>query len=112
MKQLVVDFFEQNGYFEVASAGVIIETTKGVRNRNKYPYTFVNHKRIGKCKLNRNIKIFLKDTNEEIGSASLKRDAVTLAKKLVQKYQKDIYAKTVYTAPENEWDFELTYKPS
>jgi hypothetical protein len=108
----VVDFFDRNDYFEVASAGVIIAITKGVKNKNKHPYVFKNHKRVGRCKLSRNVKIFLKDTHEEIGSAALKKDAKALARDLVRKYQKDVYAKTVYTAPEDEWDFEYTYKPS
>lgn len=107
-----MDFLERNDYFEVETAGVIIETEKGIRNRKLRPYTYKNCKRKGRCKLFRHVTLFLKDTHEKIGSARLKKDAQALAKQLIRKYQKDIYARTIYMADENDWDFELQYIPS
>lgn len=107
-----MDFLERNDYFEVESAGVIIETEKGIRNKKKRPYTCKNYKRKGRCKLRRHVTLFLKNTHEQIGSATLKKDAQALAKQLIRQYQQDIYAKTIYMADEDDWDFELQYIPS
>jgi N-methylhydantoinase B/oxoprolinase/acetone carboxylase alpha subunit len=112
LKKLIVDFLERNDYFEVETAGVIIETEKGVKNKKLRPYTYKNCRRKGRCKLFRHVTLFLKDTNEKIGSATLKKDAKALAKQLIRKYQKDIYAKTIYMAADDDLDFELTYIPS
>lgn len=96
--------------FDFAGAGIIITLIPGVEDSRKKPYKLNNILREGRCKLNRFIEIRSKDTDEVIGKAKTKLEAIQLSKKLIKNLKKDLYGKTVYTA--DDLDFELQYIPS
>lgn len=110
LDMFMAEYMDSKNMFDFEGAGVIITITKGIEDTRKNPYTLISSRRKGRARLKRSIEICDTETNEILGVAPTKTQALKLAKKLIRKHRKDMYGKTVYTAP--DLDFELIYTPS
>lgn len=106
----VADLMENKSMFDFEGAGIIITLIPGVADTRKKPYKLNNILRKGRCPLSRAIEIRNAETNEVVGKALTKLEAMQLARKLVKVLKQDLYGKTVYTS--DDLDFEIKYIPS
>ena len=106
----VANLMENKSMFDFEGAGIIITLSPGIPDTRKKPYKLKNILRKGRCQLSKAIEIRSKDTNEIVGKAFNKGEALLLAKQLVKTFKKDLYGKTVYTS--EDLDFEIKYIPS
>lgn len=110
LRIFAADELSKRKLFNFENVGIIITISPGIKNSKKNPLIVINHKRIGKCKLQKTIQLRLKSSDTIIGIAYSKAEAINLSKQLIKNYKEDIYAKTVYVS--NDIDFDIKYSPS
>lgn len=112
-KMFAVDVMAKNRLSQTEGVGLIVALNPGSKDTRERPYTFKNNVVEGKRSIKRVYEIRLKDTDELIGEAETKGDAIDLAKALMSKYKKDMVSTIVYRVTEDkDVSFELVYTPS
>lgn len=112
-KTFAVDVMAKNRLTNTEGVGLIVAFTPGSKDTRERPYKFNNNVIEGKRSIKRVYEIRLKDTDELVGEADVKGDAIDLAKSLMVKYKKDMVATIVYRVTEDkDVAFTLDYVPS
>ena len=107
---LATDFLNKRGLFDFEGAGVIVAISPGRPDDQKKPGILHSFKQKGLCKRYRVVEIRSKETDELLGTAPGKLEAIKLAKQIMKEKLTTLYAKTVYDT--DRVDFELEYVPS
>lgn len=112
-KVFAVDSMMKNRLSQTEGVGLIVVLDPGSKDTRERPYTFKNNVVEGRRTTKRVYEIRLKDTDELVGEADTKGDAIDIAKALMIKYKKDMVATIVYrVADDKDVAFELEYTPS
>lgn len=105
----------QNYDFEysLGSAAIII-VEDSIENTRVKPWIYKNNAMPGRRSIFRVFEIRLKSTDDLIGEAHDKKEAIRKAKTLMLHYKEDMYCKIVYRVAEKEMEtvFYLNYAPS
>jgi hypothetical protein len=108
------EMMEKRNLTDIRGAGLIVSVKNGSADTRLHPYTFKNNVINGTRKFQRVNEIRLKSTDQLVGEASKKDDAIKLAKQLMNQYKEDMICKIVYRTIDvaEEVAFELDYTPS
>ena len=113
-KTFAVEVMEKNRLTASSGVALAVAIDPGSKDTRERPYKFVNNVQEGRRTTKRVFEVRLKDTDELVGEASTKSDAIDLAKAAMIKYKKDMYCPIVYRVAEEEKAvaFNLDYVPS
>lgn len=112
-KVFAVDVMSKNRLTQTEGVGLIVAVNPGSKDTRERPYTFKNNVVEGRRSVKRVYEVRLKDTDELVGEADTKGDAIDLAKALMTKYKKDMVATIVYRVTDDkDVAFTLDYTPS
>ena len=112
-KVFAVDIMAKNRLTQTEGVGLIVALDPGSKDTRERPYSFKNNIVEGRRSIKRVYEIRLKDTDELVGEAETKGDAIDLAKTLMTKYRTNMVATIVYRVTEDkDVAFELNYTPS
>ena len=112
-KVFAIDMINKNLLTQTEGVGLIVAVNPGSKDTRERPYTFKNNVVEGRRSVKRVYEVRLKDTDELVGEADTKGDAIDLAKALMIRYKKDMVATIVYRVTDDkDVAFTLDYTPS
>lgn len=108
------EMMDKRNLTDVDGVGLMVVVESGSADKRIRPYAFKNNVADGTRKFRRVNEIRLKSTDQLVGEAMKKEDAIKLAKQLMTKYKEDMVCKIVYRTIDaaEEVAFELDYVPS
>lgn len=109
MLTLIIKYLQRKNAFENEGVGVVVNTIKPFVVRKQFPYVLNNNKH-KHLEHERIVEIRKKSNDELVATATHKKEAIRLAKKLISSVQEDLYGKIVYQP--NRHEFELKYTPN
>ena len=113
-KTFAVDVMDKNRLTATSGVALAVAVDPGSKDTRERPYKFVNNVQEGRRTTKRVFEVRIKETDELVGEASTKGDAIDLAKAAMIKYKKSMYCPIVYRVAEEEKAvaFDLEYVPS
>ena len=113
-KTFAVDMMDKNRLTNSIGVALVVAFIPGSKDTRERPYKFVNNVQEGRRTTKRVFEVRIKETEELVGEAPTKGEAIELAKAAMVKYKKDMYCPIVYKVAEEEKAvaFDLEYVPS